>query len=145
MSIIKWNDRTALPTVTTVFDDFFSDDQGFFKVLSASESVPAANIVENEKNYTLELAIPGVSKKDLKIEVDNNMIRISSEKEESRETSEKNYTRREYSFNAFSRSFRLPDNVDPEKVAANYNNGILTVEITKTKPGKSAMKTIPIS
>ena len=145
MSIIKWNDRTVLPTVTTVFDNFFSDNPDLFQVLSASDSVPAANIVENDKNYTLELAVPGMSKKDLKIEVDNNMICISSEKEESSETSEKNYTRREYSFNAFSRSFRLPDNVDPEKVSASYNNGILTVEITKTKPDKPPMKTIAIS
>jgi HSP20 family protein len=133
MSIIKWNDRTVLPTVTTVFDNFFSDNPDLFQVLSASDSVPAANIVENDKNYTLELAVPGMSKKDLKIEVDNNMICISSEKEESSETSEKN------------RSFRLPDNVDPEKVSASYNNGILTVEITKTKPDKPPMKTIAIS
>jgi len=94
-------------------------------------SIPNANIIENEKSYKIELAIPGLDKKDIKIETDNGILTISTEKEE--ETNEENgrYKRREYSYDSFSRSFTLPENSYPDKIDAKYEKGILNLSIPK--------------
>ena len=103
-------------------------------------TVPTANISETEKEYHIELAAPGLTKKDFKIENDNGMLTISAEKEEKSE-SKNGFTRTEYSFNSFSRSFTLPDNSKPENINAKYEDGILKLtvpkkEVTPVKPKK---------
>jgi HSP20 family protein len=103
--------------------------------------VPSVNITENEKEFKIEMAAPGLERKDFKVEVDNGVLCISSEKEEESKEERMNYTRREYSYNSFSRSFALPDNSIPEKINAKYENGLLNItlpkkEVTVTKPAK---------
>jgi HSP20 family protein len=109
-------------------------------------TVPSANFTENEKEYTIELAAPGLSKKDFTIEMENDLLTISAEKEEEKNEKENGFTKKEYSFNTFSRSFTLPENAKSEKIDAKYENGILTInvpkkELTPQKPRKE----IPVS
>lgn len=127
------------PIFPSVWNDLFNDD--FFRKSSLSESsitIPAVNIKENADNYTIELAAPGKKKENFKIQLDHNLLSISSEdKNESIEENKvDNYTRREYQYSSFSRSFTLPDSADGEKITANYNDGILTVIIAKKDEAK---------
>jgi HSP20 family protein len=95
------------------------------------QSMPSVNVRETDKSFELDFAAPGLSKKDFKITVDNGVLTISSEKKEEKEEVEKDYTRREFSYNSFSRSFTLPENVNEEDVKAAYEDGILKLHIAK--------------
>ena len=99
--------------------------------LDFANNVPSVNITENEKEYKIEMAAPGLERKDFKVEVENGVLCISSEKEEESKEEKKNYTRREYSYNSFSRSFSLPDNLVPDKINAKYENGVLNITLPK--------------
>lgn len=105
--------------------DFNSDGFDFAKEL------PSVNIIEDEKEFKIEMAAPGLDREDFKVEVENGMLCISSEKEEEISEKEKNYARREYSYNSFNRSFALPDNSLPEDIDATYKNGILNIILPK--------------
>ncbi|MDP1728331.1 MAG: Hsp20/alpha crystallin family protein [Bacteroidota bacterium] len=93
--------------------------------------VPSANIIENTKDFKIELAAPGLEKKDFKIEVDNDYLTISAEKEEEKKEEKEDFRRREFSYNSFSRSFLLPDNTLSDKIDAKYEDGILRLSIPK--------------
>jgi HSP20 family protein len=113
-----------------LWSGLFNDD--FLPAITASnEFMPAVNIREDEKRFTLDLAIPGVDKKDLKIEIHEDVITISSEHKEEKEETRDDFKRREFGYSAFCRSFYLPDNVNKDKIEANYRDGILTVELPK--------------
>lgn len=105
-------------------------------------NVPTANITETPKEYTVELAAPGLERKDFNVEVDNHTLKISAEKEEEKTEKEGEYSRREYSFNSFNRSFTLPENVKESNIDAKYENGVLRVSIPKAKetPVKASHK-----
>jgi HSP20 family protein len=94
-------------------------------------NVPSVNIKETPKEYTLEVAAPGMERKDFHIEVDNHNLKISAEKEEKTESND--YSRREYSYNSFCRSFSLPDNIKEGDIDAKYEKGILTIHVPKAK------------
>jgi HSP20 family protein len=121
-------------------DWFGFDDASFPSRLGIN--VPTANITETAKEFQLELAAPGLQQKDFNVEVDNHTLKISSEKEEEKKEGEGEYSRREYSFNSFVRTFTLPDNVNEKNIDAKYANGILKVTIPKQKetPVKPAHK-----
>ena len=104
-----------------------------------SSRIPSANINETEKEYKIELAVPGTERKDFKVAVENGVLNVSSEKEEELEDEDVNYTRKEYSYSVFKRSFSLPDNCLEDKIKAKYENGILSLmlpkkEVSITKP-----------
>lgn len=104
-----------------------------------SIKVPSANITESDKDYKIEVAAPGLEKKDFKIELENKVLTISSEKEEEKKEENENYKRREFSYSSFSRSFQLPEDVLSDKIDAKYENGILKLsvpkkEVTVSKP-----------
>jgi HSP20 family protein len=140
-----------LPTITRrsfrpfFVPDIFDDD--FFPVVTNKiSSVPAVNIREDEKNYSLEFAIPGIDKKDLKIDMKEDVLTISSEVKNETEEKKDGYKRKEFSYSAFSRSFYIPDNVDREKIEANYKDGVLSVSLPKQEEEKNRIsKTIEIS
>jgi HSP20 family protein len=119
-----------------LWSGIFDDD--FYPVTShRSNSVPAVNIREDEKKFILDLAIPGIDKKDLKISIHEDLITISSENKEEKEQTTDGFKRREFSYSSFCRSFYLPENVNKEKIEAGYKDGILTVELPKEEEEKA--------
>jgi len=127
--------------------DFFDIDPFFAgSWLQKMESgIPAVNITEDEKNYWIEVIAPGFKKDDFKISVDENILTISAELSVESDKQEQEYTRREYSFNSFTRSFRLPENVKEDAIIAGYHDGILKLTIPKTGSDVKVLKQIPIS
>ena len=133
-TLIKRNG--GFPTMNSFFSDFFGNDfldwnpSGF---LPNGSTFPSVNLKETDKGFEVELAAPGLNKEDFNIEVHNNVLTISSEKkEEKAEKDEKgNYTRREFNYTSFKRSFTLPKSAEENKVQAKYDNGILHIEIAK--------------
>jgi HSP20 family protein len=121
------------------FDDFFKPWSEWFDKEGAwggVMSVPAVNISETKESYQVSLAVPGMKKEDFKIDIDGNMLTISSEKEETKEEKEKKFTRKEYSYSSFSRSFTLPDEVDKEKIEAKYDEGVLKIALPRRVEAK---------
>jgi len=110
-------------------DSVFSDRPGI--------STPAVNVKENNDEFLIEVAAPGLDKKDFKVDVDNNVLSISSEKEyKDEEKEEGRYMRREFGYASFSRSFSLPEAVNAEKIKAKHKDGILTISIPKKEEAK---------
>jgi len=136
-------DKAMLPSITRrSFSPFLSNifDDDFFPVLSnRPNSTPAVNIKENEKNYTLELAVPGIEKKDLKIDISEDVLTISSETKNETEENKDGYKRKEFSYSSFCRSFYIPENVNREKIGASYKDGILSVELPKQEEEKNKL------
>ena len=117
-----------LPTITSRsfrpfgMPNLFDDD--FFPVTSnRTSSMPAVNIREDEKKFGLDLAIPGIDKKDLKIDINEDVLTISSETKNESEENKDGYKRKEFSYSSFCRSFYIPENVDRDKIEANYKDG----------------------
>ncbi len=114
----------------------FDDD--FFPVMSNNaSSMPAVNIREDDKRFTLDLAVPGIDKKDLKIDINEDVLTISSETKNESEESKDGYKRKEFSYSSFCRSFQIPENVNREKIEANYKDGILSVSLPKFEEEKN--------
>ncbi len=122
------------------FDRFFNNDLmdwNLSNFSSTNTSLPAVNVKETDDDYILEVAAPGMSKKDFKINFQNNVLTISSEKEDKKEEKEDNYTRREFCYRSFQRSFTVPGyDVDSEKISASYNEGILNIKLPKREEVK---------
>ena len=131
-----------LPTFTRksfrpfYMSNFFDDD--FFPVVqNRTSSMPAVNIREDEKKFSLELAVPGMEKKDLKIDINEDVLTISSESRQETEEDKDGYKRKEFSYSSFCRSFYIPENVNRDAIEANYKDGILTVGLPKQEEEKS--------
>ena len=140
MTIVKRNGN-LLNQFPTLFDDFFNRD--FFNGGSANYSdtnttIPAVNIKETSDNYEVEVAAPGMTKKDFKVQLEGNILTISSEKTtEKEEKDDVKYSSREFSYQSFSRTFNLQkDVVDTEKIKAKYENGVLHLLIPKMEQAK---------
>ena len=143
MSLIKWRD-SKLPVFDSVLDNFFSTDNGFFDAVTKGTTVPAVNTSETKTMFEMELAVPGMKKEDFKTNIENNLLTITAESEETSEEEDKKYTRKEYSYESFYRSFRLPENVKADKIKASYKDGILKVMIPKAKIESKATMSIPV-
>lgn len=124
---------------SSVLDDFFNpwnewyDNAGF---LNRTMKMPAVNITETNDEYQVSLAAPGLKKEDFKIDIDGNMLSISCMKEENKEEKEKKFTRREYSYQSFSRSFQLPEEVNQEKIDARYSDGVLQIVLPRREEAR---------
>jgi HSP20 family protein len=131
MTLVKTKPNGSV--IPKLVSDFFDTD--LFSVPKLFDfnglKVPAANVSENNAAYTIELAAPGFDKNDLKVEVDSNVLTISASREKEKKDEKENYRRREFAFESFTRSFNLPENGLPEKVSANYENGILKISLPK--------------
>jgi HSP20 family protein len=101
-----------------------------------SRTIPSVNIRETENELLFEFAAPGLERKDFTIELDEHVLRVSSEKEETTDEKDKGYFRKEYSYNSFERSFSLPQNVREQDITAKYEDGILKVIVPKLKATK---------
>jgi len=131
-----------LPTITRrSFRPFYMpnlfDDDFFSGLTSRTSSMPAVNIREDEKKYSLDLAIPGIDKKDLKIDINEDVLTISSEKKSENEEERDGYKRKEFSYSSFCRSFYIPENANKEKIEANYKDGVLNVTLPKHEEEKT--------
>lgn len=134
MSIIRRNELFP-----ALFDDFFAKDLwGNTPNSSTNTTVPAVNIRENKDSYEVEMAAPGMTKNDFKVELDGNMLTITSQKQDEKELKDgERYTKREFSYQSFERSFQLSkDVVDADKIEAKYQNGVLHLVIPKKEEVK---------
>ena len=126
--------KSMFPTFADeLFSDFFNPR--FFDGLEKG-TMPAVNVYEGKDEFTIEVAAPGLEKKDFQINLNNNVLEISSSKEEKSEYKEENVMRREFSYTSFKRSFTLPDSANTEGIKATYKDGILDVKIPKRDEAK---------
>lgn len=125
-------------SVPNIVDEFFGRDMlsNFFDDFQTGISVPAVNIIEGKDDFRIEVAAPGLDKNDFSIDVKNNVLFISCEKETKEEKKEEKIMRREFSYGSFTRSFSLPNTVDPEKIAARHKDGVLSIHIPKREEAK---------
>lgn len=121
----------------SIIDEFFGRDfmPDLFE-FQTGVNMPSVNIIEGKDNYKIEVAAPGLDKNDFQISLDNNVLTISSEKEEKNEEENERFMRREFSYASFKRSFSLPQSVDPGKILASHNNGVLNITIPKREDAK---------
>ncbi len=151
MTLIKWKNHPhsadRFSYIPSAFNDFFSNylnDDVLQKDLF--KSIPAVNISERPNDFRIELAVPGIDKNDFKIEVDKGLLSVSAEKKEEKKDETQRFTRKEFSYSTFKRSFNLPEHVDTENIAAEYKEGVLILTIPKKKEAKEkSVKEIKIS
>ena len=136
--LIKRND--SYPAFSNLFGDFFDkafSDWNSTNFSLTNTTLPAVNIQESKDDFLVSMAVPGMRKKDFKLDLNDNVLTISSERKEEKKEDEDNFTRREYSYQSFSRSFTLPKNVvNDEKISAKYENGELKILIPKKEEAK---------
>ncbi|HLS94860.1 MAG TPA: Hsp20/alpha crystallin family protein [Sphingobacterium sp.] len=146
MALIKFPSRTinsdaVNPYVNSFFDNFFNDSFITDRLITR---VPAVNIAETDKAFKIELAAPGLQKSDFKINVDKNMITISAEKKEEKNEEDKLYSKKEFSYSSFTRSFSLPDTVNYNDIEAEYVDGVLLVTVGKKEEAIVAKRLIEV-
>ena len=144
MTLVKFNNNrnnTLIPDINDVFESILNDT--FFNDRMTTR-VPAVNISESENHYHVELAAPGLKKEDFKLNLDRNQLSVSVETSMGNQDNQKNYSKREYSYTSFVRSFTLPDSADANQIEASYTDGILSIDIAKREEAKAVRKQIEI-
>ena len=116
MSLVKWKNEDFFPAFYEMMDGFLS-------------TRPAVNIAKTDKNYQVEVAVPGLNKSDFTIRVENGILNISAEQEHAKTDKDEHYTRKEFSYRSFRRTFHLPDDADEQGIGATYENGLLKINI----------------
>jgi HSP20 family protein len=142
MKLIKRNDDWGFPSI---WEDFFNNDVfNFPAAVSRGRTVPAVNISENDKEFVVELAAPGMKKTDFNINLERNVLSISSEMKNETKDEGRDFTRQEFSYQSFQRAFTLPESVDQEKVEAKYVDGVLKITLNKKEEMVAKNKEIKI-
>ena len=142
MKTLVRTNGNLFPAIPSLLNDFFTDDwfdSSLANWKSSGTTLPAVNVRETNDEFRIEVAAPGMKRDDFKVELDNNVLIISSQREDSREEKDNNgdYTRREFSYQSFQRSFTLPEGkVEGDKIAASYVDGILKVTVPKREEAK---------
>lgn len=135
MSLVKFSNQFPSVFDRLLENDLFDWSNRHFS--TTDTTLPSVNIKEDEEGFEVEMAAPGLTKNDFNIELNNDQLTISSEKKEEKETKEdKQFTRREFSYQSFCRTFALPNTADAEKIKAKYDNGILKIGIPKKEEAK---------
>lgn len=140
MTLVKFNHQ-APRNLNQLVNRFLDEDllaDSFFG------GFPPVNIYDNKENYVIEVAAPGLEKNDFKVQLDKNLLTISSEKKESTENKDSRQVRREFSQRSFKRSFTLDDKIDAENIAAKYESGVLTLTLPKKEEVKTGTKDITV-
>lgn len=140
MNLIRFNQR---PRFSNLMEEF--QKNVYNQMEEDKGDIPAVNIADDKENYVMELAAPGMKKDDFKIKLDNQLLTISSEKKEEKVGQEINYTRKEFVFNSFSRSFTLPKTIVFDKIKADYKDGVLIVNLPKKEEEAKLTREIKIS
>lgn len=144
MTLVKFNKRNRLLPWNNGgirnllnYDPFFDEDL----IMEDDGFMPAMNVKEHDKDYEIDFAAPGFTKKDFDVSIDGDMLHVRGEKSSEMEEEKEDYTRREFSYNSFQRSLKLPTNVNiDKKVKATYNDGILKLNLLKKEGAKTPPK-----
>ena len=134
--------RNMFPTVNHLFSDIMD---GTLPSDYRKWNVPAVNILENDANFEIKLAAPGMKKQDFKINIEENNLVVSASATEQSQDKNERFTRKEFSFSSFSRSFALPENANIDAIQAQYENGIMNIVIPKQEPTKPKVKEVTIA
>ncbi|HMQ05759.1 MAG TPA: Hsp20/alpha crystallin family protein [Saprospiraceae bacterium] len=137
MNIMKYDPANGERNITNLFDSFFNRSLSDFWGSDLSITQPSVNIYEHADHFSIELAAPGLTKNDFKVEVDNEYLVISASKEKSNEENRGKYMRHEFNYQTFSRRFFLPETVDADKIEGKYENGILYLNVPKKEEAKT--------
>ncbi|HPE43117.1 MAG TPA: Hsp20/alpha crystallin family protein [Bacteroidales bacterium] len=136
MNLIRFNQH-PVSMLNELMEDF--DRNLFSRQNGRQQMTPAVNIRENEEGFVLEMAAPGIQKSDFKINLDNNVLTLSAEKQEEKEENTERFNRREFNYGSFCRSFSLPKTINLDKIKADYKDGILLVSLPKREDAKVAV------
>lgn len=148
MTLVKFVNGNAgkvyKPAYNDVFESFFNSDT--FQSKRTLNRLPAVNIAEKEHVFQIELAVPGLKKEDFKINLEGNQLCVSVEKKEEKTESDESirYNKREFNYSSFSRTFTLPESADQNKIQAEYNDGILIINVAKREEAKSLAREIAV-
>ena len=139
MTLVK-RTQNWYPTFPSFFDKFFEGnmmDWNNSNYSSTDTTLPAVNVKENDDAFMIEVAAPGMTREDFKVNYDNGKLTISSERKNEKNNEGENYTRREFSYQSFQRSFTVPENViNGDKIGASYKDGILNISLPKREEVK---------
>jgi HSP20 family protein len=127
-----------------LFDELFNRSIADFVGSDSFVSQPAVNVLESKDGFKVEVAAPGFDKHDFEINVENNILTISAKREEKTDDPAEKYTRREFRYASFKRTYKLPESVNRDAVGAVYENGILNVSLPKKEEAKPAVKNVPV-
>lgn len=144
MTLVKFNkqpNNALMPDFNDVFESIFNDT--FFNDRLTSR-VPAANISESEAHFHVELAAPGLKKEDFKLNLDRNVLTVSVQQNNETGDTLKNYSKREYSYSSWVRSFTLPESANAENIEAVYTDGVLKIDIAKREEARAVRRQIEI-
>lgn len=147
-SLSNVNSGLNFPTWSSWIDEMFNRDLPavFASNFNTGITLPKVNIKETADAFMVDMAVPGLKKSDFHIDLDNQVLSISAEMKEESEQQEENYTRREFGYSSFKRSFTLPESVDDTKIDARYKDGILNIHLPKKEEAKQKpARTIKIS
>jgi len=143
MALMRLNPVKEFENLTSNLQRYFEDFPTFG--LNVGENIlPRMDIMEDEKRITIEAEIPGMNKKDIKISVEDKVLKIEGEKKREDEKKEKNYYRAERMYGKFERSFVLPDTIDMNKIDAEFNDGVLKIDLQKSEVKKPEQKEIKV-
>ena len=132
-------------SLNSFFDNFFDNSIADFVGSDFVKSQPSVNVIESDTQFNIEVAAPGLEKEDFNLSLDKDQLTISASKEVKNEVNEEKYTRREFNYTSFKRSFTLPENVNINDITATYENGVLNITLPKKTEKAEVVKTINIS
>lgn len=147
MTLMQWQkqhqarNKQVFPTSFDLFNDLFDT---VVNTENRRSTMPAVNISENAEGFKLELAAPGMAKEDFKIAIDQDVLTISAAHKEEKAENTERFTRKEFSYNSFTRSFTLPENVNQEGILASYENGIMSISLPKMQETKTSPKEVVV-
>ncbi|MDO9276125.1 MAG: Hsp20/alpha crystallin family protein [Lutibacter sp.] len=137
MSLVQFNRRLPIldrmfPEISDITDNMLTED-----LFLRDTWMPAINVKEHNKDFEIEVAAPGFTKNDFEVSISDDVLTISAESKREKEEKEENYSRKEFSYNSFNRTFTLPKSVDlKKKIKANYDNGVLLIHLEKSDVSK---------
>jgi HSP20 family protein len=146
MELMRWNPRRELfglhNRFNRMFDEFFSPAVISDETMPVWGWNPVVDIYENEGNIIITAELPGVDKKDMTVDIKGRILTLKGERSTDNEVKEDNYYRKERSYGKFERCFTLPAEIDPDKIKADYKDGVLKIDIPKTEESKPKQVTI---
>jgi HSP20 family protein len=144
MTLVKFNNGHKNNVANPFFSDVYSLLNDSFLSEKLATIIPAVNIAETTNQFEIELAVPGLNKEDIKISLDKDVLSVSADKKTETVDENKKFSKREYNYNSFSRSFTLPESADHSKIEADYANGVLKLTITKKEEAKFQSREITV-